>query len=71
MLDAFAAASREQDDLRLYIIGGGPNEAALKAQTAQTSAARCSSLGRKSNPYCYMDKMDAFVSSSRYERDSR
>ena len=68
MLDAFAAASRERDDLRLYIIGGGPNEAALKAQTAQFKlSGKVFFLGRKSNPYCYMDKMDAFVSSSRYE----
>ena len=68
MLDAFAAASRERDDLRLYIIGGGPDEAALKAQTAQLKlGGKVFFLGRKSNPYCYMDKMDAFVSSSRYE----
>mgnify|MGYP000243104189 CR=1 FL=1 len=62
------SASRERDALRLYIIGGGPDEAALKAQTAQLKlGGKVFFLGRKSNPYCYMDKMDAFVSSSRYE----
>jgi len=68
MLGAFAEASRARDDLRLYIIGGGPDETALKAQTAQLKlGGKVFFLGRKSNPYCYMEKMDAFVSSSRYE----
>ena len=68
MLEAFAAASAERKDLRLYIIGGGPDEEALKAQTAQLKlGGRVFFLGSRSNPYCYMDRMDAFVSSSRYE----
>ena len=68
MLEAFAEASRKRDDLRLYIIGGGPDKAALKAQAAQLRLGdRVFFLGSKSNPYCYMSKMDAFVSSSRYE----
>lgn len=68
MLDAFATASEKRDDLRLYIIGAGPDEAALKAQAAQLKlTGKVSFLGKKSNPYCYMARMDAFVSSSRYE----
>ncbi len=68
MLGDFAAACRRRDDLRLYIIGDGPDEAALKAQAAQLGIGdKVCFLGRRSNPYCYMARMDAFISTSRYE----
>ena len=68
MLNAFSAASGARDDLRLYIIGDGPDEAALKAQARQLGIAeKVHFLGKKSNPYCYMKEMDAFISTSRYE----
>lgn len=68
MLDAFVKASAVRDDLRLYIIGAGPDEQQLKSLAAQLGVSdKVNFLGSKSNPYCYMDKMDAFISTSRYE----
>ncbi len=68
MLDAFSKAVGAREDLRLYIIGAGPDEAQLKAQSAQLGLTdKVFFLGNKSNPYCYMRKMDAFISTSRYE----
>lgn len=68
MLDAISKAAAERDDLRLYIIGSGPDEVQLKALAAQLKISdRVHFLGRKSNPYCYMSRMDAFISTSRYE----
>lgn len=68
MLDAFSKAARVRDDLRLYIIGAGPDEMQLKQQCEHLKLAdRVFFLGNKSNPYCYMRLMDAFISTSRYE----
>lgn len=68
MLDAFSKAVGAREDLRLYIIGAGPDEAQLKEQSAQLGLTdKVFFLGNKSNPYCYMRKMDAFISTSRYE----
>lgn len=68
MLDVFSRLCRERDDARLYIIGGGEEEAALKMQAEKLGVSdKVFFLGNKSNPYCYMSRMDAFVSTSRYE----
>ena len=68
MLDAFAAAAEKRDDLRLYIIGDGPDRAALIAQRDRLGLAdRVFFLGSKTNPYGYMARLDAFISTSRYE----
>ena len=68
MLDVFKKACDERDDLRLYIIGDGPDRAALEEQSENLGlGGRVSFLGNQSNPYCYMKKMDGFVSTSRYE----
>lgn len=68
MLDEFSKAAAVRDDLRLYIIGSGPDEASLMALSKKLGLDdRVYFLGNKSNPYCYMAKMDAFISTSRYE----
>lgn len=68
MLDEFDKACRKRDDLRLYIIGDGPDYAELLQDTANKGLDdKVFFLGRKSNPYCYMYRMDAFISTSRYE----
>lgn len=68
MLEAFAEALGSRDDLRLYIIGDGPDQSALEKQAASLGISdKVCFLGRKENPYCYMQRMDAFVSTSRYE----
>lgn len=68
MLDIFARACSERDDLRLYIIGDGPDRTALEQQAAELGVAeKVFFLGNQPNPYCYMAQMDAFLSTSRYE----
>ncbi len=68
MLDYFAGACRTRDDLRLYIIGDGDDREALEKQCADLGLTeKVYFLGSRSNPYCIMQKMDAFISTSRYE----
>lgn len=68
MLDVFRKACDKRDDLRLYIIGGGPDMEELKKQAESLGiSGKVNLLGNQSNPYCYMAKMDAFISTSRYE----
>ena len=68
MLDVFGKACESRDDLRLFIIGDGPDRTALEERAeAPDLNGRVVFLGNQSNPYCYMDKMDAFLSTSRYE----
>ena len=68
MLDVFAQACTARDDLRLYIIGDGPDRAALEAQAAELGLAeKVFFLGNQANPYGIMARMDAFLSTSRYE----
>lgn len=68
MLDIFARACAKRTDLRLYIIGDGPDRDALEAQIARLHLTdKVFLLGNQANPYCYMQQMDAFLSTSRYE----
>ena len=67
MIDLFARACRERKDLRLYIIGDGPDRAALEKLAEEAAPGRIIFLGAQSNPYAIMAEMDAFLSTSRYE----
>ena len=68
MLEAFAKASRQRDDLHLYIIGDGDKRFFLEYQRDSLGLTdKVTFLGQQTNPFRYMDKMDAFVSTSRYE----
>jgi len=68
MLDLFAEACKVRDDIRLYIIGDGEDREALNAQVVQLGInEKVSFLGNQSNPFSYMNMMDAFISTSRYE----
>ena len=68
MLDLFARASRYRDDLHLYIIGDGDRRFALEFQRDSLGLTdKVTFLGQQTNPFKYMDRMDAFVSTSRYE----
>lgn len=68
MLELFRKACAEREDLRLYIIGDGPDREALEKQAAGSDLeGRVFFLGQKANPFCYLAKMDAFISTSRYE----
>ena len=68
MLDVFRKACERRDDLRLYIIGDGPDREALEKLREELSLQnKVFFLGNQSNPYSYMYRMDAFLSTSRYE----
>lgn len=68
MLDTFSKVCEERDDVRLYIIGDGEERQALNKQAEESGIGdKVFFLGSRSNPYCYMSRMDAFVSTSRYE----
>lgn len=68
MLKTFAKAHRQRPDLRLYLIGDGPERAALETLAQDLDVAEAVRfLGGRPNPFCYMARMDGFVSTSRYE----
>ncbi|MBQ6272700.1 MAG: glycosyltransferase [Oscillospiraceae bacterium] len=68
MLDTFAEASRQREDLRLYIIGDGPDRPALEELRELLGLTdKVTFLGNQPNPFRYMARMDAFLSTSRYE----
>ncbi len=68
MLNVFREACENREDLRLYIIGGGPDMAALTALADKLGlAGKVFFLGNRDNPFCIMKHMDAFISTSRYE----
>lgn len=68
MLDTFKKAAGERDDLRLYIMGDGPDREALTAQRDELGLTdKVTFLGNRPNPFCIMKLMDAFISTSRYE----
>ncbi len=67
MIRVFAAACRERNDLHLYIIGDGPDREALEGQAEREAPGKIHFLGAKNNPYALMNRMDAFLSTSRYE----
>lgn len=68
MLDIFSEAVKERGELRLYIIGDGEDRRALAEQRDRLGLTdKVSFLGNQPNPYRYMARMDAFLSTSRYE----
>jgi glycosyltransferase involved in cell wall biosynthesis len=68
MLNVFAEARKRRPDLRLYLIGDGPERAALEKLAQDLDVAEAVRfLGSRPNPFCYMARMDGFVSTSRYE----
>ena len=67
MIPLFAACCREREDLRLFIIGDGPDRTALEQLAQQEAPGRIIFLGARPNPYAVLSRMDAFLSTSRYE----
>ena len=67
MIRLFGEACRTRDNLRLYIIGDGEDRDRLQAQAEREAPGRVIFLGARSNPYAIMNRMDAFLSTSRYE----
>lgn len=68
MLHAFRDASEQRSDLRLYLIGDGPDREKLEKLSAKLGmTGKVFFLGKKDNPFAYLQRADAFVSTSRYE----
>lgn len=68
LINAFAAARAERDDLRLYIIGEGEDRSELEELVGRLRLKDSVFLvGNRKNPFACMARCDAFVSSSRYE----
>ena len=68
MLDRFSEVVQQRQDVHLYIIGDGDKRLMLEYQRDSLGLTDyVTFLGQKTNPFVYMDKMDAFVSTSRYE----
>lgn len=67
MIRLFGECCKRRSDIRLYIIGDGPDRKTLEQQAEQTAPNKIIFLGARSNPYAVMDRMDAFISTSRYE----
>jgi len=68
MLEVFAKACEQRDDLRLFIIGDGPDREVLEELSSRLRISdKVRFLGNRQNPYCFMKLMDAFISTSRYE----
>ena len=63
-----AEVRKRRDDFHFYLIGDGPDRAALLRQVDALGLREfVTLLGNQPNPFCYMDKMDGFVLTSRYE----
>lgn len=68
MLGELKKASEKRGDLRLYLIGDGPDRQKLECLSSELGLAeKVFFLGNKENPFSYMEHMDAFLSTSRYE----
>ena len=63
-----AQVKQSRTDFHFYLIGDGPGRAALEGQIRELGLEGfVTLLGNQTNPFCYMDKMDGFVLTSRYE----
>ena len=68
MLKAFAEACARRDDLRLYLLGDGPERRQLEKLAQNLNVKdKVFFLGNQPNPYCCLKEMDGLVSTSRYE----
>ena len=68
LMGYLAQVKRLRRDFHFYLIGDGPDRSALEGQIRSLGLEEeVTLLGNQTNPFCYMDKMDAFVLTSRYE----
>ena len=68
LMGRLAELKERRQDFHFYLIGDGPDRAALEAQIKGLGLTEfVTLLGNQANPFCYMDKMDGFVLTSRYE----
>lgn len=68
LLNNMKQAIKENNKIRLYIIGDGPLFLKLKAFINKNNMQNnVFLLGRQNNPYVFMKQMDSFILTSRYE----
>lgn len=68
LLGYMAEVHKKRPDIRLYMLGDGPDREKLTEQMhALGLDETVTMLGNQANPFPYLDKMDGFVLTSRYE----
>jgi len=68
LMDYMAEVVRQRQDIHLYLLGDGPDREKIARQVTRLGLdSFVSLLGNKSNPFPYLEKMDGFVLTSRYE----
>ena len=68
LMGYLARVKAVRQDFHFYLIGDGPDRAALERQIHSLELdSFVTLLGNQSNPFCYLDKLDGFVLTSRYE----
>ena len=68
LMDIFAEVRARRQDIHLYLIGDGPDRPKLEKQIRRLGlASAVTLLGNQPNPFPYMDRMDGFALTSRYE----
>ena len=68
LMGYLAQVKAQRPDFHFYLIGDGPDRQSLEAQIrALQLEQHVTLLGNQPNPFPYMDQMDGFVLTSRYE----
>lgn len=68
LMTYLAEVKKTRSDFHFYLIGDGPDRPALEQQIRELGLTEhVTLLGNQPNPFPYMDKMDGFVLTSRYE----
>lgn len=68
LMGYLAEVKKSRRDFHFYLIGDGPDRAALEGQIRSLGLeGDVTLLGNQTNPFCYMDQMDGFALTSRYE----
>lgn len=68
LMGYLAQVVRRRPDLRLYLLGDGPDREKLERQIKELGLEQTVTLlGNQANPFPYLDQMDGFVLTSRYE----
>ena len=68
LMTYLAEVKKTRSDFHFYLIGDGPDRAALEQQIRELGLTEdVTLLGNQPNPFPYMDRMDGFVLTSRYE----
>ena len=68
LMEMLAQVKKNRSDLRFYLIGDGPDREKLEKQIADLGLDdMVTLLGNQPNPFNYLEQMDGFVLTSRYE----